>query len=172
MKWGRHMGLGGSAFGLADVGVQVLGKITKDGVFLEALETNPAKVRGSPPCVHMHTTYLTCFAVPAGSHGGGSGRRDAGCASGPKPTHGSNPSHSERVPYPVGIQPSWHSTWLTRGCLSTRLSLSGTLIVARDIAHAKLQERIENGEGLPEYMKDHIVYYGTASMLYPPSHMH
>eukprot|EP00730_Choanoeca_flexa_P013341 TRINITY_DN5218_c0_g1_i2.p3 TRINITY_DN5218_c0_g1~~TRINITY_DN5218_c0_g1_i2.p3 ORF type:complete len:184 (+),score=54.49 TRINITY_DN5218_c0_g1_i2:1265-1816(+) len=42
---------------------------------------------------------------------------------------------------------------------STRLSLTGTLIVARDIAHAKLQERIDNGEGLPDYIKNHIVYY-------------
>jgi len=32
-------------------------------------------------------------------------------------------------------------------------------VVARDIAHAKLQERIDRGEGLPQYMKDHIVYY-------------
>ena len=43
--------------------------------------------------------------------------------------------------------------------VKTRLSLSGTLIVARDIAHAKLRERIEAGEGLPQYIKDHIVYY-------------
>lgn len=41
----------------------------------------------------------------------------------------------------------------------TRLSLTGTLVVARDIAHAKLQERIENGEGLPQAIKDHIIYY-------------
>mmetsp|Transcript_13789 Transcript_13789/g.40851 ORF Transcript_13789/g.40851 Transcript_13789/m.40851 type:complete len:174 (-) Transcript_13789:99-620(-) len=41
----------------------------------------------------------------------------------------------------------------------TRLSLSGTLVVARDIAHAKLQERLDAGEGLPEYVKDHIIYY-------------
>ncbi len=43
---------------------------------------------------------------------------------------------------------------------STRLSLSGRIIVARDIAHAKLQERIDKGQGLPQYMKDHVVYYG------------
>ena len=43
--------------------------------------------------------------------------------------------------------------------VSTRLSLSGTIIVARDIAHAKLKERIDNGEGLPQYIKDHPVYY-------------
>ena len=43
--------------------------------------------------------------------------------------------------------------------IRTRLSLSGTLIVARDIAHAKLQERIDSGEGLPQYIKDHPVYY-------------
>jgi fumarate hydratase class I len=43
--------------------------------------------------------------------------------------------------------------------IRTRLSLSGTLVVARDTAHAKLQERINSGEGLPQYMKDHMIYY-------------
>ena len=43
--------------------------------------------------------------------------------------------------------------------VKTRLSLTGTLIVARDIAHAKLLERLEEGRGLPEYFKDHPVYY-------------
>ncbi|HER26989.1 MAG TPA: fumarate hydratase [Rhodospirillales bacterium] len=48
---------------------------------------------------------------------------------------------------------------LTKHPVKTRLSLSGTLVVARDTAHAKLQERIDNGEGLPAYIKDHPVYY-------------
>ncbi|OSN06987.1 class I fumarate hydratase FumA [Lonsdalea iberica] len=43
--------------------------------------------------------------------------------------------------------------------VSTRLSLTGTIIVGRDIAHAKLKERIDNGEGLPQYVKDHPIYY-------------
>lgn len=43
--------------------------------------------------------------------------------------------------------------------VSTRLSLSGTIIVGRDIAHAKLKERIDAGEGLPQYIKDHPIYY-------------
>ncbi|MCI2142600.1 fumarate hydratase, partial [Ewingella americana] len=43
--------------------------------------------------------------------------------------------------------------------VSTRLSLSGTIIVGRDIAHAKLKERLDNGEGLPQYVKDHPIYY-------------
>ena len=43
--------------------------------------------------------------------------------------------------------------------VATRLSLKGTIIVARDMAHAKLKERIINGNGLPQYMKDHPVYY-------------
>ncbi len=43
--------------------------------------------------------------------------------------------------------------------IKTRLALSGPLIVARDIAHAKLKERIERGEGLPQYAKDHPIYY-------------
>ncbi|OKZ02952.1 MAG: fumarate hydratase [Bacteroides sp. CAG:1060_57_27] len=48
---------------------------------------------------------------------------------------------------------------LTKYPVSTRLSLSGTIIVARDIAHAKLNERLDNGEDLPQYFKDHPVYY-------------
>ncbi|QIU87870.1 class I fumarate hydratase FumA [Yokenella regensburgei] len=43
--------------------------------------------------------------------------------------------------------------------VSTRLSLSGTIIVARDIAHAKLKALIDNGEALPQYVKDHPIYY-------------
>ncbi|AFR02212.1 MULTISPECIES: class I fumarate hydratase FumA [Pectobacterium] len=43
--------------------------------------------------------------------------------------------------------------------VSTRLSLTGTIIVGRDIAHAKLKERLDNGEGLPQYIKDHPIYY-------------
>ena len=43
--------------------------------------------------------------------------------------------------------------------IATRLSLSGTIIVGRDIAHAKLKERIDRGEGLPQYIKDHPIYY-------------
>jgi fumarate hydratase class I len=43
--------------------------------------------------------------------------------------------------------------------IRTRLSLTGPVVVARDIAHAKLKERIDSGEGLPQYMKDHPVYY-------------
>ncbi|MGE4651433.1 MAG: fumarate hydratase [Myxococcota bacterium] len=43
--------------------------------------------------------------------------------------------------------------------VATRLSLSGTLIVARDIAHAKLKERLDSGEDLPQYFKEHMIYY-------------
>jgi fumarate hydratase class I len=48
---------------------------------------------------------------------------------------------------------------LSRYPIKTRLSLSGTLIVARDIAHAKLRERLEAGQGLPDYFKNHPIYY-------------
>lgn len=48
---------------------------------------------------------------------------------------------------------------LSQHLVSTRLSLSGTIIVARDIAHAKLQEIIDRGEALPQYVKDHPIYY-------------
>ena len=48
---------------------------------------------------------------------------------------------------------------LSKYPVTTRLSLTGPLIVARDIAHAKLQERVDAGQGLPQYFKDHPVYY-------------
>ena len=48
---------------------------------------------------------------------------------------------------------------LSKHSVKTRVALTGTLIVARDIAHAKLKERQDNGEGLPDYMKKHPVYY-------------
>jgi fumarate hydratase class I len=48
---------------------------------------------------------------------------------------------------------------LTKYPVTTQLSLTGTMIVARDIAHAKLKERLDRGEGLPQYVKDHPIYY-------------
>jgi fumarate hydratase class I len=48
---------------------------------------------------------------------------------------------------------------LNRHPVTTELALNGTLVVARDIAHAKLKERLDRGEGLPQYFKDHPVYY-------------
>jgi fumarate hydratase class I len=48
---------------------------------------------------------------------------------------------------------------LSRHPIKTRLSLTGSMIVARDIAHAKLAERIARGDGLPEYVKNHVIYY-------------
>lgn len=48
---------------------------------------------------------------------------------------------------------------LSKYPVATRLSLNGTIIVGRDIAHAKLKERLDRGEGLPQYIKDHPIYY-------------
>jgi len=48
---------------------------------------------------------------------------------------------------------------LSKYPVKTRLALTGTMVVARDIAHAKLKERLDSGAGLPEYVKDHPVYY-------------
>ncbi len=48
---------------------------------------------------------------------------------------------------------------LTKYPVSTRLSLNGTIIVGRDIAHAKIKERLDNGEPMPEYLKNHPIYY-------------
>ena len=65
---------------------------------------------------------------------------------------------------------------LTKYPVATRLSLNGTIIVGRDIAHAKLKERLDRGEDLPQYIKDHPIYYagpaktpaGMACGLYGP----
>ncbi|MGB0070364.1 MAG: fumarate hydratase [Isosphaeraceae bacterium] len=48
---------------------------------------------------------------------------------------------------------------LSKYAISTPLKLSGTIVVARDIAHAKIKERLDRGEGMPDYLKDHPVYY-------------
>jgi fumarate hydratase class I len=99
---------------------QAMGKITKDGIFLEQLETDPAK-------------YLP--EVDEAALGGDVVRLDL-----------SRPMSEIRAT-------------LSKYPIKTRLSLTGTLVVARDIAHAKLKERLDRGEGLPEYLKNHIVYY-------------
>src|SRR6266705_3070471 len=93
---------------------QALGKITRDGVFLEELEHDPAK-------------YLP--HVEAATFGG------------------------DVVSIDLARPMAEIRRTLSQYPIRTRLSLSGTLIVARDIAHAKLLERLERGEGLPQYVK-------------------
>jgi fumarate hydratase class I len=99
---------------------QALGKITRDGVFLEQLEQDPAK-------------YL------------------------PDTTHDDVAGDEVRIDLTRPM--SEIRQVLSRYPIKTRLVLSGPMIVARDIAHAKLKERIDRGDGLPQYMKDHCVYY-------------
>ena len=99
---------------------QALGKITRDGVFLEELEHDPAK-------------YL------------------------PDVTHAE--LEGEVVKLDLTRPMSEIRQTLARYPIRTRLSLTGPMIVARDIAHAKLKERLDRGEGLPQYLKDHCVYY-------------
>ncbi len=99
---------------------QALAKITRDGVFLEQLETNPAK-------------YLP--ETTERELGGKVLKIDL--------TRPMREILAELSKHPV----------------ATRLSLTGPLVVARDIAHVKLKERIDRGEGLPQYFKDHGVYY-------------
>jgi fumarate hydratase, class I len=99
---------------------QALGKITRDGVFLEELERNPAQ-------------YLP--EVDASKLGGDVVHIDL------------------RRPMREII------AQLTKYPIKTRLSLTGPMIVARDLAHGKLRERLERGEGLPDYFKNHPVYY-------------
>src|SRR4051794_11075533 len=99
---------------------QALGKITKDGVFLEELEHNPAK-------------YLP--EVDAKTLGGDVVEIDL------------------RLPMKEIL------AQLSKYPIKTRLSLTGPMIVARDMAHAKLRGRLESGQGLPDYFKNHPVYY-------------
>ncbi len=99
---------------------QCLGKITSEGVFIEALERNPAKY-----LPEVSTNNLSDAVVSIDLN---------------------QPMDQIRAE-------------LSKHPVKTRLSLNGTLIVARDIAHAKLKERLENGEELPKYFKDHPVYY-------------
>jgi len=103
---------------------QALGKITREGVFVEALETDPAKYL--PDTTHEQLSGVGAGAV---------------------------------VKIDLDRPMSEIRAELSKYPIRTRVSLSGPLIVARDIAHAKLKERIDRGEGLPQYMKDRAVYY-------------
>jgi fumarate hydratase class I len=99
---------------------QVLGRITAEGIFVEQLETDPAK-------------YLP--EIDPDKLGGDVVKIDL-----------SRPMDEVRRE-------------LSKHPIKTRLSLSGPLVVARDIAHARLWERLERGEALPQWFKDHAVYY-------------
>jgi fumarate hydratase class I len=99
---------------------QALAKITEEGVFLEALERDPAKYL--PDVTHDDL--------------------DNGCVH----LDIDRPMHEIRAE-------------LSKHPVKTRLSLTGSMIVARDIAHAKIKERLDGGQGMPAYMKDHMVYY-------------
>ena len=101
---------------------QALGKITADGVFLEQLETDPAR-------------YMPAAGVAEDISGGEVVEVDLN-----RPMPEILAQLSE---YPV----------------KTRLSLTGPLVVARDIAHAKIKERLDAGEPMPDYLRDHPVYY-------------
>ena len=96
-------------------------KINRGGIFLEALERNPAR-----------------FLPKTGRVGLGA---EAG------------------VPIPLNRPMAEILAELGKYKVSTPLKLTGTLIVARDSAHAKFKERLDRGEGLPDYLKNHPVYY-------------
>jgi fumarate hydratase class I len=98
---------------------QVLGKITKDGVYLEELEHNPAQ-------------YLPAVEQELGG---------------------------EVVKIDLNQPMKDILATLSKYPTKTRLSLTGTMIVARDLAHAKLRARLEQGEPLPDYFKNHPIYY-------------
>lgn len=96
----------------------IKGKITKEGIFLEQLETNPGQFL---PKVAPHL----------------------------------EPAIEIDLDQPMEEQ----LKILSQYPIKTRLNLKGTLIVARDAAHARIAEMIENGEPMPEYFKNHPIYY-------------
>jgi fumarate hydratase class I len=99
---------------------QAVGKITRDGVFLERLETDPAQYLPDTSAAELDSDVV---------------RVDL-----------NRPMDEIRAE-------------LTRYPIKTRLALSGPLVVARDIAHAKIAERLAAGEPMPAYLRDHAVYY-------------
>ncbi len=99
---------------------QALGKITKEGVFLEVLEEDPA--RFLPEIIDDELT-------------------------------------DEVIPIDLDQPMSTIQNELSKHPVTTRLSLTGTLVVARDIAHAKISELLDAGEEMPDYLKNHPVYY-------------
>ncbi len=99
---------------------QVKAKITPQGVFLEQLETNPAKYLPEITDEHLGGEVVAIDLTR---------------------------------PMPEILEQ------LSKHPVKTRVALTGTIVVARDIAHAKLQERLDRGEGMPDYMKNHPVYY-------------
>src|ERR1700734_1575587 len=99
---------------------QALGKITRDGVFLERLETDPAQYLPDTSEEELDADVV---------------RIDL-----------SRPMDEIRAE-------------LSRYPIKTRLALTGPMVVARDIAHAKISERLARGEPMPAYLRDHAVYY-------------
>jgi fumarate hydratase, class I len=99
---------------------QALGKINRNGVFLEQLETDPAQYLPEPTTAELADDVV---------------RIDL-----------SRPMAEIRAE-------------LSRYPIKTRLALTGPMVVARDIAHAKIAELLDSGAPMPEYMRDHAVYY-------------
>ena len=99
---------------------QAVGKITRDGVFLEQLEMDPAHFL--PEVVDEHL-------------------------------------EGEAVAIDLNRPMDEIRAELSRYPVKTRVMLTGPMVVARDIAHAKLKERLDAGDGLPQYMRDYCVYY-------------
>lgn len=108
---------------------QALGKITPEGVFLEQLEFEPAQYL--PDTTHARLGK----AMEPGAVDDGAVRIDL-----------NRPMDEIRAE-------------LSRHPVKTRLSLTGPLVVARDIAHARIKERLDAGEPLPDHLREHAVYY-------------
>ena len=106
---------------------QALGKITAQGVFIEQLETDPARFLPETTVAHLTSEATTAVDDVA--------KIDL--------TRPMDEIRAELSKYPV----------------MTRLSLTGPLVVARDLAHAKIKDLLDAGRPMPQYLKDHAVYY-------------
>ncbi len=119
---------------------QARGKITADGVFIERLETDPARFLPDTTDEHL-----------AGSQPAGSVLAQRALVE--------STSGEDVVRIDLDRPMAEVLAELAKHPVTTRLSLNGSLVVARDIAHAKIKERLDAGEPMPQYLRDHAVYY-------------
>jgi len=121
-------------------------KITRGGVFLEKLETNPAR-------------FLESVDTKPGALAPDSKAGASTADTDPRALPGVPSAAPSAVAVNLDRPMDEIRAELSRHPVATRLSLTGNIIVARDMAHAKLKERLDRGDDLPAYFKDHIIYY-------------
>ncbi len=126
-------------------------KITHEGIFLEELERNPARFLEGLPS-------LGAAAFP---RGGAQGVDAATAAASSAATASNTSSATATVSIAIDLNRPMAEVRaeLSKYPIKTRLSLNGPLIVARDVAHARIQQMLDAGKPMPDYLRDHPVYY-------------